>query len=117
MKSKSSSLEAQLEPSDEGAADVDETVSLPALFLPGTLKDCNDDDAGPSPHEQIQLSERLIDLGESINANLERIAKALENLPSGLNPQTKKKTAATRSVKTRKKRSTSQQKPRKSEAG
>jgi hypothetical protein len=106
MKSKSSALQTNAEPFDVESADLDETVDLPVMFFSGDLKNCNDEDAGPSPREQEQQSERLIELGESINENLERIATALEKLQPDLS-------AATKPVTTRKQRVTSQQKPRK----
>lgn len=113
MKSKSSALQSSAESSGAEPEDLDETVSLPALFFPGDLKDCNDEDAGPSPREQAQVSARLIELGESINENLERIATALEKVTSDLSRQTKKKRAAAKPVTTRKKQATSPQKSRK----
>ena len=116
MKSKSTVLQTHAEPSSVKSADLEETVNLPAVFFPGGLKDCNDEDAGPSPREQEQLSARLIELGESINENLERIAIALEKLPSDVSRHTKKQKAAAKSVNTRKKRVTSAKKPRKKKA-
>jgi uncharacterized membrane protein YcaP (DUF421 family) len=113
MKSKSSALQTNAEPFDVESADLDETVDLPVMFFSGDLKNCNDEDAGPSPREQEQQSERLIELGESINENLERIATALEKLQPDLSRHTKKQKAATKPVTTRKQRVTSQQKPRK----
>jgi hypothetical protein len=116
MKSKSLALQTCAEPTGVKPEDLDETVDLPALFFPGDPKDCNDDDAGPSPDEQDQQSARLIELGESINENLERIATALEKLTSEKSPQTKGKKAAAKSVNTREKPVTSQKKPRKKKA-
>ena len=116
MKSKSSALQTYAEPSGVESADLDETVDLPAMFFSGDLKDCNDEDAGPSPREQEHQSARLIELGESINENLERIATALEKLPSDLSRHSKKQKAAAKPVTTRKQRVTSRQKPRKKKA-
>ena len=116
MSSKSSTLHTYAEPSDDNSEDLDETVDLPALFFAGGLKECNDEDAGPSPAEQEQLSARFIELGESIDENLKRIATALEKLTSAKSRQTNKKKAAAKSVNTREKRVASQKKPRKKKA-
>jgi hypothetical protein len=94
MKPRSSSLHVSAEFLDADSADLDETVDLPALFLPGDPKDCNDDDANPSLQATENESAQLIELGESINRNLERIAAALENLPKERGRVTKKRKVA-----------------------
>ena len=104
MKSKSSALHRSVEPSSVESTDLDETATLPALFIAGDLKDCNDEDAGPLESDQEHLSPRLIELGESINRNLERIATALEKLPSEVNRPTPTPKRATKSVTSRKKK-------------
>jgi hypothetical protein len=103
MKSNPSALHSYVEPSGEESADLDETATLPALFIAGDLKDRNDDDAGPSPRDEDQ-SLRLIELGESINRNLERIATALENLPSKPGPRTRTRKVAAKPATSRKKK-------------
>ena len=102
MKSKSSALRSCAQPSDEESTDLDETATLPALFIAGDLKDRNDDDAGPSPRDGDQ-SPRLIELGESINRNLERIATALEKLPSDTSQRARKRKVAAKPASSRKK--------------
>jgi hypothetical protein len=106
MKSKSSALHTCAEASGLESADLDETADLPALFLTGELKDCNDEDAGPSPRDRDYQSARLIELGEAINRKLERIATALEKLPSDLSRHTQKRKRAAKSVTSRKKKAT-----------
>ena len=103
MKSKSSSLHVSAEFLDADSADLDETVDLPALFLPGDPKDCNDDDANLSLQSTKNESVQLIELGESINRNLERIAAALENLPKERGRVAKKRKVAAKPKTTAKK--------------
>lgn len=100
MKPKPSDLQAYAEPHDAESADLDETVDLPFLLLPGNLKECNDDDAGPPAHAVQNRSADLIELGESINENLERIAAALENLHVARSRSKKKRKVAVKSKKT-----------------
>jgi hypothetical protein len=83
---------------------LDETASLPALFLTGDLKDCNDEDAGPLRRDKDHQSPQLIELAESINSNLERIAVALENLPSDPGRRTPTRKRSAKSATSRKKK-------------
>ncbi len=104
MKPKSSALHSCAESSDIDLEDLEETADLPALFFTGDLQSSSNDDAGPSGWDQAQQSARFIELGESINKNLERIASALENLPSDLSKHIEKPKPATRSVAKRRKK-------------
>ena len=104
MKSKASARRICANPSDVESTNLDETASLPALFLPGNLKNCNDEDAGPLQLDREHQSPRLIELGQSINRNLERIATALENLPSDLGRHTPKPERAAKPGSSRKKK-------------
>lgn len=104
MKSKSSALHSCVETADIDLEDLEETADLPALFFTGDNQGSSNDDAGLSAWDQAQQSARFIEIGESINRNLERIASALESLPSDLSKHMEKPKPAARSVTNRKKK-------------
>lgn len=78
-------------------ADLEETAALPALVLPDA-EAANASSAAPAmPEELEQHLERLIQLGESINRKLGRIARSLENcIPASPRRATKSRAGATR---------------------
>jgi len=76
---------------DEDVTDIDETAAMPALvFPPGEAAN-----APSVPSELLQHMERLIQLGESIEEKLAKIAKSLEKSPPS-SPRKKKTVKSTR---------------------
>jgi hypothetical protein len=103
MKSTSSSLRATEDSLDAELETLEDTIGLPVLVLPQNMNDCNDEDAGPSPRTAQRQSAYLIELGDSINKNLERIAVALEHLQRKPGRSATTRKTATSSKKTAKK--------------
>lgn len=62
---------------DLDATDLEETAALPVMMMPG-----GEAANSPMPSELLQHMERLIQLGESIEDKLAKIAKSLEKSPS-----------------------------------
>ena len=61
---------------DTDVTDLEETAALPVMLFPG-----GEAANSPMPSELQQQMERLIQLGESIEDKLEKIAKSLEKSP------------------------------------
>ena len=61
---------------DIDVTDLEETVALPVMMIPG-----GEAANSPIPSELLQHMERLIELGESIEDKLAKIAKSLETSP------------------------------------
>ena len=75
---------------DTDMTDLDETAALPVIMLPG-----GEAANGPMPSELQQQMERLIQLGESIEDKLAKIAKSLEKSPPS-SPRTRKTANSTK---------------------
>lgn len=75
---------------DRAVTDLEETAALPVMMIPGG-EAANDS----MPLELLQHMERLIQLGESIEDKLEKIAKSLEKSPAS-SPRKRKTVKATK---------------------
>src|SRR5210317_668031 len=75
---------------DTDVTDLEETAALPVMMFPG-VEAAN----SPMPSELQQQMERLIELGESIEDKLGKIAKSLEKSP----PSSPRKRKTVKSVK------------------
>jgi hypothetical protein len=81
---------------DQDVTELEETAALPVMMFPGR-EAAND----PVSFELLQHMERLIELGESIEDKLAKIAKSLEKSPPS-SPR-KRKTVKSTARSTRKK--------------
>lgn len=75
---------------DTDVTDLEETVALPVMMFPG-----GEAANSPIPSELQQQMERLIQLGESIEEKLGKIAKSLEKSPPS-SPRTRKTVKSTK---------------------
>ena len=75
---------------DTDVTDLEETAAMPVMMMPG-----GEAANGPIPSELLQHMERLIQLGESIEEKLGKIAKSLEKSPPS-SPRTRKTVKSTK---------------------